>query len=102
MDDATRFAAKFGPPPSAAALSAMPTHVVLVGQVIVCVALLVVVQPPFVLLPASDAGMPLTVCPTRVLVLALATAAATWTLHTCGAAPGDTFRGACELMKHLR
>lgn len=79
--------AKFGPPPPVR----MPAHVVLLGQLAVCAALLAVLQPPFCLDGAS-------LCPVRVLLVAAATTGATWALHLSGTSPGDTFRGACELL----
>lgn len=89
------FEDKFGPPPAYAPL---PAHVVLVGQLVACAVLLALLQPPFVMAPPATADGAPCVCPTRVLAASAATAAATWALHACGAAPADTFRGACELL----
>ena len=90
--------AKFGAAP---VLPPLPWHLVLLGQAVVCAALLLLVQPVFVMSPAPTAdGVPV-VCPTRVLAASLATAAATWLLHTCGATPHDTFRGACEVLTRV-
>lgn len=87
--------AKFGPAPT---LPPLPWHVVLLGQLAVCVALLVVVQPIFVMTPVSNATAVPTLCPSRVAAAALGTTAATWLLHACGAKPVDTFRGACDVL----
>ena len=89
---------KFGPAP---VLPPLPWHLVILGQIVVCAALLLVVQPVFVMSPAPAAdGVPV-VCPTRVLAASLATTATTWLLHTCGATPQDTFRGACEVLTRV-
>lgn len=91
------FDQKFGalPPPSALA-PPTPAHVVLLGQMVVCAALLLAVQPPFVMV-TGDGGVP-TVCVSRVLACCVATAMGTYLMHACGAAPGDTFRGAFEVL----
>ena len=83
---------KFGPAPAFAHAPPLAPHVILLGQMVVCVALLVVLQPPFVLAPGVGA-----VDLSRVLAASAATVGATWAMQTCGAHPGDTFRGACEV-----
>lgn len=85
--------AKFGPAPAFHAAPPLPSHVVLLGQLVACVALLLVVQPPFVRAP----GEPF-VDMARVLGASVATVGATWLMHCVGAKPADTFRGACELL----
>jgi hypothetical protein len=89
-------AAKFGPPPPAALLAPPPpTHVVLIGQLVACTALLLALQPPFVL--RQTPGTLPTLCPARVATAALVTVGATYVLHAGGARPADCFRGACEM-----
>ena len=84
---------KFGPVPAYAHAPPLAPHVVLLGQLVACVALLVLLQPPFVLAPGVGA-----VDMSRVLAASAATVAGTWAMHACGAHPGDTFRGACEVL----
>ena len=94
----SNFDAKFGmAPPEATLAPPLPVHVVLLGQVVVCAAILLVVQPPFVTVTASAGGVP-TVCPTRVVAASLGAAGLTYLLHACGAQPADAFRGTCELL----
>ena len=91
------FAAKFGPPPPAAMLAPPPpAHVVLLGQLAVCMVLLVATQPPFVLRHAHGAIS--TLCPGRVVAVAAGTVGLTYVLFLSGTRPSDSFRGACEMM----
>ena len=92
------FDAKFGPAPAFACARAPPTQLVVLVQVVVCVILLVVLQPPFVLTPGSADDRVPTLCMNRVLGVSVLTALGTYLLHLGGAQPSDTFRGACELM----
>lgn len=85
------FDAKFGPMPPVYG-PPLPVHVVLLGQMVVCAVLLIAVQPPFVASPDGP------VCMTRALSLSVAVATSTYLLHACGAHPGDTFRGACDIV----
>ena len=87
-----------GPAP---VLPPLPWHLVLLGQLAVCAALLLLVQPVFVMTPATSKDAVPVVCPTRVLAASVATTAGTWLLHTCGATPQDTFRGACEVLTRV-
>lgn len=102
------FDAKFGPPPSIVYLvPPMPPHVVLIGQFVICAAVLILIQPPFVLSSHFDDGTRHdkngNLCMLRVLTVAAITVSATYVLQICGVMPGDTFRGACDLVyKALR
>lgn len=91
------FDAKFGPVPAFACARAPPAQLVFLGQVVVCVVLLVLLQPPFVMGHAYDHRLP-SLCIHRVLGVSCATALATYVLHAAGTTPADTFRGACELL----
>lgn len=89
---------RFGPAPAPGAT--LPAHTVLVGQMVVCTAGLLLIQPPFAMAPpppgAHELGPSLSL--SRVLALAFAATSATWLLHSMGVGPLDSFQGACEVM----
>lgn len=88
--------AKFGPAPSLPSL-VLPTPTLLGTQVVVCVLLLVLVQPPFVMSPPSTSGRVPTLCLSRVLSVSLLATGTSLVLHRAGAQPGTLFRAACEV-----
>jgi hypothetical protein len=85
--------AKFGPAPLLVPPH-VPPHAVLLGQFVVCAAVLLIVQPSFVWYRAN------TPCPLRVCSASLSAVVATWVMHRCGAQPADAFRGAFGLLSH--
>ena len=92
---ARNFDAKFG---GGAPPAHVPHHVVLATQACACVLLLLVAQPPFVLVAPTADGRRTHVSPARVVVAAGATVGATVALHRCGYRPRATFTTACEFL----
>jgi hypothetical protein len=94
------FDAKFGLPPAEMGSSPpLPTHVVLLGQLVVNAALLLLLQPVFVL--TDDRHHP-SICPLRVLALSLLATGATYVLHVSGVRPEQTYWGALDLCRRAR
>ena len=92
----SNFDAKFGQAPIFAYI-APPAHVVLLGQAAVNAAVLMIVQPSFIVHRQTTESMPRLHLPTLLSVVGLS-GVATWLLHVSGATPGDTFRNGCKFM----
>ena len=86
---------RFGPAPPL--MATVSPQTVLVGQMVVCVVSLLILQPPFVMAPPVG-GLGPTMSLSRILALSLAATSATWVLHASGVTPLDSFQGACEVM----
>jgi hypothetical protein len=95
--------AKFGPLPapihSTKSISVMhSTMITLVVQCVVCIVLLVMVQPPFVLVgPNTSDGMP-SVCFYRIVGISVFTMLVTAAMYASGTHPRDTFTKTCEFL----
>lgn len=74
---------KFGPPP-------IPTPVILLGQTVVCLIALFLIEPPFV---QHDRNLSIT----RLVTVLSLTILSTCMLHISGVHPVDAFRGTVEL-----
>lgn len=90
--------AKFGPLP-AVAVPAAPPHVILLGQFVVNVAILVLVQPPFVSSSTAKGDALPFISFQRVLCTSLLTTSATWMMNATGTRPSDVFRGAVDVLR---
>ena len=86
----SNLSAKFGPPPPCPPRH--PPTLVLGIHFVVCVVILVVVQPPFVTDPHQM------LCLHHVILWALGTTAVAGALGCCDMPPGDVFRGAAEML----
>lgn len=98
--------AKFGPcpvsVPSPRTVSVLQsTLITLVIQSILCITLLMVVQPPFVLTSPKTSDGIAYVCVNRVLLVSVFTVAMTVTMYATGAQPKDTFTKSCEFLYRI-
>ena len=89
---------RFGPAPVLAV--GLPAPTILVGQMVLCTVALLIIQPPFAMVPPPPGAHELgpSISLQRILSLAFAATSATWVLHACDVTPLDSFRGACEVM----
>ena len=85
--------AKFGPAPVDHRFSGVPPHTVLLVQLVTCVLVLVLLQPPFVLSAQTDAAQ---LDYSRVAAVALLTSGLTCALHMARARPVEAITRVCE------
>jgi hypothetical protein len=97
MSDPALLCAKFGPLPLV-----RPLHppVVFGTQLVACVALLVLLQPPFVLNDSMADRRP-QLCLSRVFAVSVLTTGTAMGMAFCNTHPSTAFRGACELVHNM-
>ena len=94
--------AKFGPIPTVCTkvvVNGAPPYIVLLGQFVVNVALLILIQPPFVS-SSTDKGDALPfISFQRVVCMAFLATSATWVMNATGTRPIDVCRGAVDVLR---
>lgn len=83
------FNAKFGPVPHVPERHSISPYIVILGQLLACIIILCVIQPPFVVSANAE------VCVYKVISIGVSTAALTCTLAYTDHSPWDTLRSVC-------